>query len=285
VQILELPEPPGVTNPSRGREVPHRLVTLTCTPVIGPHDLYPGHGPTPIRVLAGLSDDGSPSNSSGVRYPKELRERVARLDLWKHNGALSHKCLAPALDSPRVAGYGASTLTPDQVEQAIIGLGGAIIGAVGGGLFVVYAVRAQWKRDRTEGSRQAARRVLAALVPLEGVFATLLADHRVGIADAATAFNTFSTAATTELPFITDDQARSRVSAHVELCHFLISVAATSPPPRPVLEAVRRHADAITEALDAHIRGTPLPRYTRIPTNSLGVPDVAALIAWPGQSK
>lgn len=68
-------------------------------------------------------------------------------------------------------------MTPDQVEQAIIGFGSAIIGAVVGGFFVVYAVRAQWKRDHTEGSRQAARRVLAALVPLEGVFATLLADH------------------------------------------------------------------------------------------------------------
>ncbi len=32
-----------------------------------PADLYPVHWPTPTRVLAGLSVDGSPSNSSGVR--------------------------------------------------------------------------------------------------------------------------------------------------------------------------------------------------------------------------
>ncbi len=100
-------------------------------------------------------------------------------------------------------------MTAEQIEQAVIGFGSAIIGAIVGGLFVLYAVRAQWKRDRREASRQAARRILAALVPLEGVFATLLAGQSIPTADAAAAFNTFSTATTTELPFIADDHVQT----------------------------------------------------------------------------
>ena len=81
-------------------------------------------------------------------------------------------------------------MTTDQREQAFIGFGSAIIGAVVGGLFVLYATRSQWKRDRGEVSRQAAARVLTPLAHLEGVFATVLSGQGISLADAAAAFNT-----------------------------------------------------------------------------------------------
>ena len=83
-----------------------------------------------------------------------------------------------------------ATMTTDQREQAFIGFGSAIIGAVVGGLFVLYATRSQWKRDRGEVSRQAAARVLTPLANLEGVFATVLSGQGISLADAAAAFNT-----------------------------------------------------------------------------------------------
>lgn len=175
-------------------------------------------------------------------------------------------------------------MTADQIEQAAIGFGSAIIGAVVGGLFVLYGARSQWKRDRREASRQAARRILAALVQLEGVFATLLAGQRIPTAEAAATFNTFSAATTTELPFIADDQVCARVLAHVQLCGPLIRAASATPLPKGVLEAARRHADAVTEALEAHIREAALPSYTPLPTNASGaMDDVRALMSWPGK--
>jgi len=175
-------------------------------------------------------------------------------------------------------------MSTDQIEQAVIGFGSAIIGAIVGGLFVLYAARGQWRRDKRETSRQAARRVLAALVPLEGVFATLLAGQSIPNAEAAATLNTFSAATTTELPFITDDQVCARVLAHVQLCWPLLLfqiTASAPPPPRDVYQAVRRHANAVVEALEAHIRERPLPRYVPLPQNASGAPDLSALVSWP----
>jgi len=174
-------------------------------------------------------------------------------------------------------------MTTDQIEQAVIGFGSAIIGAIVGGFFVLYAARAQWKRDKRDASHQAARRILAVLAPLEGVFATWLAGQSISAAEAATTFNTFSAATTTELPFIVDDQVCVRVLAHLELCGPLIQIAAAKLPPADVLRAVRRHADAVVEALEAHIRDKPLPSYVPLPLNPSGAPDVKALISWPGK--
>jgi len=178
-------------------------------------------------------------------------------------------------------------MTADQMLAGVIGFGSAILGAVVGGIFVLVAARGQWKNDRQgtvrQASRESARRLLAALVPLEGTFATLLGGQRVVAAELNTIFNAFSGVTTAELPFITDDQVARRVLAHVQPCWPLIRMAPTAPPPRPVLEAVRRHADAVTEALEAHIRGAPLLAYRPLPMDTTGRIDIHALIAWPGQ--
>src|SRR5258708_34629524 len=97
---------------------------------------------------------------------------------------------------------------------AVIGFGSAILGAVGGGIFVLVAARGQWKNDRQEAVRQAsresARRLLAALVPLEGAFATLLVGQGVGVGDRNTIFNAFSAVTTADLRFITYAQRALR---------------------------------------------------------------------------
>lgn len=57
-------------------------------------------------------------------------------------------------------------LTADQITQAIIGAGSAILGAIVGGAFVLFGARGQWKRDRQATARQAAQRIIASLAQL-----------------------------------------------------------------------------------------------------------------------
>lgn len=162
----------------------------------------------------------------------------------------------------------------------LIGFAGAIIGAIVGGLFVQGATRRQWKRDRRD---QAGRRLLDSLFQLEGVFATWLAGESLSIAEVANAFNSFSSAWTTELPFIEDDRVRTRVREHVGLCHPLLMIAKdmSSAPPKAIIEAVRRHAELVIETLQAHVSGASLPPYPPLPRTKGGIVDLDGLIAWP----
>lgn len=166
-------------------------------------------------------------------------------------------------------------MSPD-LEQAAIGFGGALIGAVVGGAFVVMASRGQWKHDRLETSRIAAGRLLGALFQVEAVFATLLQGGPVAADDAAQRFNSFSQSANAELPFVLDREVGSRVLAHVNLCWTVLRVAPNLTMPAELTAAVRRHADAVTDALQAHIQGARLPDYTPLPMD-----DLRAIIAWP----
>jgi hypothetical protein len=217
-----------------------------------------------------------------VQIGKELAE--AENAARRAAGGLGSPSTPAVLVWPRQLKLSCVT-SQDQIQQAIIGFGSAIIGAIVGGVFVFVAARGQWRADREEAahqaSREAARRIVATLVQLEGVFASLLDGLSVPTADAAATFNTFSAATTTELPFITDDQVCQRVLAHVELCWPMIRVASATPTPPQVWAAARRHADSVTEALEAHIRGAQLPSYKSLPKNPSGGIDVRALMSWP----
>jgi hypothetical protein len=175
-----------------------------------------------------------------------------------------------------------SAMTPDQIEQAIIGFGSAIIGAIVGGSFVLHAARTQERRDEKEASRQAAKRILTVLGLVEGVLATWKAGQVLPQGEAATAFNTFSTATVADLPFILDEQLCERVRAHIELCAPLIGLGSEGKrlPPK-IIDATRRHTDAVIEALQAHIRGKNLPAYKPLPKSHAGTVDLEQLVTWP----
>lgn len=179
-------------------------------------------------------------------------------------------------------------MTSDQIEQAVIGFGSAVLGAIIGGAFVLRAARDQWAHDReanrTDASRQSARRLIVELAQLEGAVATWVATG-IERDKLATAFNAFSTAAVADLPFITDDNVSSRVNAHIELAHSVVRVASTMVVPKEMLEAVRRHADAVTESLEAHIRHQPLPDYKPLPRTEDGVLDASVVMAWPDRAQ
>jgi hypothetical protein len=178
-------------------------------------------------------------------------------------------------------------MTADQIVAAMIGFGAAVVGAVVGGMFALGAGRSQRRGDvrlaREEASRQAAKALIAALFELEGVVVTLMGGGAVAAAEAAATFNRFSGAAIAELPFIDDDQVRSRVNAHLGLGAQLLQAGTAVSLPRNVLDAVRRHADAVTETLEAYIKRAPLPSYQALMLTGEGGIDLDALLKWPGR--
>lgn len=108
------------------------------------------------------------------------------------------------------------------------------------------------------------------------------AGDAVSQRDAAAAFNAFSTATLTELPFIPDERVTERVMAHQLLCFDIIQVGLTTVTVSEAVEVVRRHTDAVTKCLHAYIRGHKLPEYKPLPMKASGVIDPAALLSWTG---
>lgn len=166
-------------------------------------------------------------------------------------------------------------------SAAVIGFGSAVIGGVVAGGFALLAGRQQGRRDtrraRLDRSHQAAQRLLAALVLVEGTVSEW--RDRPNVEQLLSAINAFSVTVSSETAMLTDDDVAARTRAHLELAYWIALGAARTPgssPPLVVLsETLRRHADVLSASLEAHIRSRPLPNYVDLP-----MANVAALIAW-----
>lgn len=93
----------------------------------------------------------------------------------------------------------------------------------------------------------------------------------VEIAALMAAFNEFSRSVAVQSLALTDDDLRSRVRAHQTFLVVLGTLArqgGTSAP--PLADRVRMHADAVLDALAAHVHGTPLPPYRPLPLTDAG---------------
>lgn len=162
----------------------------------------------------------------------------------------------------------------DWLFAAVIGVGGSVLGGLVGGWFALRAGAAQWQRDReasrTDRSHQAALTIASEIAGLEAAIETWGArqedvDALVG------AFNTFSLATTVQSIGLVDDELRRRISNHILLTSNFSAIAraqGTMPSQSgnaetvsTLAETVRRHTEAVLEAIDAHVSGKPLPRY------------------------
>ena len=164
------------------------------------------------------------------------------------------------------------------VIAALIGAGGSLIGGVVGGWFTLRAGHRQWQRDRedsrAERSHQAAMAIAGAVADLEE--AVVIWEARPSDIDALReAFNIFSRIATIQSMALTDDTLRQRVRTHTELVVRLAAGAGSTPSAAAFTGTVRRHADALIGALEAHVNGNSLPAYQPPPLN-----DAAGLITW-----
>jgi hypothetical protein len=169
--------------------------------------------------------------------------------------------------------------------QALIGAGGAIVGALVGGLLVIWAGTRQWRRDRAdataERSHAAAKSILASLGNYELAVIAWQQDYKM---DALLrAKDAFTLASLPELPLISDYNVTSRIFAHTEFGLRLIYAASTTgfsgarPADRTIAlaKAFQRHGGYLVICLVAHIQGNKLPPYQRPPLD-----DDSALIDW-----
>lgn len=175
------------------------------------------------------------------------------------------------------AAVGLST-TDVAVLAATIGAAGSVIGGVVGGWFTLRAGHRQWQRDRSdsqaERSHQAALALAEAVAGLDEAVVTW--EARPADADALRrAFNLFSRTAAVQSIALSDDTLRRRVRTHLELVGRFAALAGTIPQATALIPAVRRHTDALIEALDAHVNRKALPLYQAPPLN-----DVAGLLRW-----
>jgi hypothetical protein len=162
--------------------------------------------------------------------------------------------------------------------QALIGFGGALIGALVGGSFVIWAGTIQWRRDRlaakADRSQSAAQSLLRALASLEGAVVQWTWDHQAD--SLASGFNAFSITTNAEAPMLTDEQVSTRLHNHVDFVFRFTGIASSARlKPDPLVPALRLHADAVTDALTAHVRGQPLPPYKAPPLE-----DVQGILDW-----
>lgn len=166
-----------------------------------------------------------------------------------------------------------------------------------GGLFALWVGGRQTKRDRvaaqTDRSHQAAMSIAQEIAALEEAIvvwkaAAERATHAGAIdvgnvqrvaaigqsmtdatrtaSEMRAAFNGFSRSATVQRIGLTDSDLRTRVRNHMRLAGLLCVVAEQGGTVGVQLsETVRRHADAVLDAIDAHVNGQQLPSYTPLP--------------------
>ena len=168
--------------------------------------------------------------------------------------------------------------------QALIGFGGAVIGALIGGSFVVWAGSLQWRRDRRdariERSQAAAKMILGRLMVLAYAMTAWFESHDTP--ELSRAKDDFIITAIPEVPTLSDDRVGKMVAMHMDFAAHLVRVASSTALPGHAAEntvklamAWRLHAATLAAALTAHIRGDPLAPY-RVPD----LTDDSALIAW-----
>jgi hypothetical protein len=161
---------------------------------------------------------------------------------------------------------------------AIIGSAGSVVGGLVGGWFVLLAGHRQWQRDaaarRAERSHAAALLIVEAVAGLELAIVIWAAGESDGVA-LRVAFNVFAQTVAVQGIALTDSDLRDRLRNHTEFVATLASMAGRPKIEAVMVKPVRRHADALISALEAHVNDAPLPAYRPPPLS-----DAAGLLKW-----
>jgi hypothetical protein len=111
------------------------------------------------------------------------------------------------------------------------------------------------------------------------ILAEAITDANRAAGELRVAFNAFSRSAAVQSIALTDGDLRTRVRNHARLAGLLCVVAERGGGVGPRLsDTVRLHADAVIEAIDAHVNDQRLPSY--IAPRGRGEPDEPALPLW-----
>jgi gas vesicle protein len=166
---------------------------------------------------------------------------------------------------------------------AAIATGSALLGAVVGGLIAASAGRQLAERaesrERLRRSHEAAAELLDAVYRLSRE--VIEATAKASPAQLAVAANNFFQSIGRPLASISDAALIGRITNHRS---FTVAIgiggtpAVSMIPPQGLLDAFRRHSEALMDSLDAYIQERPLPPYEPPPLTPPVV--LADLMAW-----
>ena len=150
-------------------------------------------------------------------------------------------------------------------ETAVISIGSAVIGGVIVGAASLFVANRQACASRIEASHDrsvtAAQRAAEALIAFESAVVVWQAD--ADVAALRQAFNGMSIALGAERLAILDSDVRHRLDTHIAFAARCAEIALKNAPATALMiEAFRRHSDAVQDALGAHIRDETMPAYS-----------------------
>jgi hypothetical protein len=160
---------------------------------------------------------------------------------------------------------------------ALIGVGGAVVGGIVGGWYVMRTNRQQSQRDRedvrTDRSRQAALAIASAI----GELITAMVAWRIDCDDQklGASLVPFNLTAGIQNLALADDEVRARVVNDVYLAASIPSLPDDSESAKVIADAICRHSQEVIDALGKHVHGRQLPPYEAPPLN-----DAEALMSW-----
>ena len=211
-----------------------------------------------------------------------------------------------------VHGHAAAGLSAETVVwlAAIIGAAGSVVGGFVGGFVALLGARKQAQRDREDAradrSHQAAMSIAGGMasvvvaivvwkeaaeqaaragavdvgnVQRGAAIGQSMTDVTRATAGMRAAATEFGQVAAVQGLALTDGDLASRVVSHIRLVAFLCRFAEQSGTAGPQLsDTVQRHAQAVVDAIEAHVNGRPLPGYAPLPP--LEVSRAQEIVGW-----
>jgi hypothetical protein len=168
----------------------------------------------------------------------------------------------------------------DWLYAALLGIGGSILGGAMGGWYALRATHQHWEHERKASQRDRSHQAAAAILVAVGELEQAIVAWQKGRTDADAlreSHNSFVKAASVQSTGLTDDDLRARVGNHRRLA-WMLAMATDDQEDgglRDLSETVRFHADAVSPALEAHVRDNPLPPYQAPPLD-----DAKRLLEW-----
>jgi hypothetical protein len=167
----------------------------------------------------------------------------------------------------------------DWLWAALIGVGGATVGGLVSGWFVVLAGRRQWQRDledaRRDRSERAAQAIGDALASMDAAV-VLWQENQKDTEPLHLAYGDCARTVRVQAMALSDQALRDRLDRHMRLTSIFADTAIRGGGAALALsETVRRHTVAVISALEAHVSAQPLPAYENLDTT-----DRNALVSW-----
>jgi hypothetical protein len=148
-------------------------------------------------------------------------------------------------------------------------VGGAVVGGIVGGSYVIYTGRQQSRRDREDARTDRSSQAALAIASAIGQLITAMVAWRIDRDNQKlwAALVPFNLTAGIQNLALADGEVRSRVVNDVYLAASISSLPDDSESIKVIADAICRHSQEVIDALGKHIHGQQLPPYEAPPLN------------------